>query len=350
MKYCKNCGKELKESAKFCPGCGSPVGPPVSGNINKNLELSKDIHPVTDISSNRVGAPPPTPSLKIPRDEIKTPRTDNNLAKNEHLSFGRDKVPKSKFLPILYGIIPLLIVAGITVFLYKTGRLPFISRVSSSQKHALSKREKVSSKKNAAKEAKKGIKAPRKVSKKQNKSSKKGIAYVYPKKAVQSPARSSYAPSHANAYQPPVYHVNHSRIAFNTLKTNFSSAGVKIVSFLSKHVSGQSSISFVVISHVYSFASNVNADSTETFKVEFTAAVPQNINASQVKIVSRIGGQEGFGAENISYINLSSSGVYKIAIPVRIPEYFITGSYYFNAEVKAPGISLTSNNAYFRVE
>ena len=25
MKYCKNCGKELKEGAKFCPSCGSAV-------------------------------------------------------------------------------------------------------------------------------------------------------------------------------------------------------------------------------------------------------------------------------------------------------------------------------------
>lgn len=344
MKYCKYCGKELKESAKFCPSCGSPAGRPISGNLNeisKNLEPSKDIPHVTDISNK-------TPLLEVHGGEIKHPRTGNNIAKNEQLPLGRDKVPKSKLLPLLYGIIPVLVVAGITVFLYKTNRLPFISRVSSPQKNVLSKKENISPRKNTIK---KTVKPPKTISasKSKTKAMKEGVTYVYPK-AVQSPAHSSYAPSRANAYQPPVYHASRSMIAFNTLRTGFGIAQAKIVSFLPKHVSGQSGISFVVISHVYSFASNAGTDSTETFKVEFTAAIPQNMNASSVKIISKIGGQNGFVAKNISFESLSSSGVYTIEIPVRIPAYLTAGSYYFNAEVEAPGMFMTSGNAYFRVE
>lgn len=52
MKYCKNCGKELKDDAKFCPKCGSVV--PVqekSENYEKNE--AKNISPVSD-----TGKPP----------------------------------------------------------------------------------------------------------------------------------------------------------------------------------------------------------------------------------------------------------------------------------------------------
>ena len=347
--FCKNCGAPLKEGAKFCPKCGSLTGLPVRGNLNKNLEPSKDIPPAADIS-NKAGTPSTTQPFEIPRDEIKPLSKDNNLAKNEYLSFSRDKLPKSKLVPLLYGIIPVLIVAGITVFLYETGRLPFISRVSSSQKHILLKKEKVSPKKNTFKKTNKTVKAVGKASKNKTKAVK-NIAYIYPKKAVKPPAHSPYAPSRVNEYpHPPVYHASRSRIAFNTLRTDFGIAGTKIISFLPKHVSGQSSISFVIISHVYSFASNVSADSTEMFKVEFTATVPKNINVPSVKIVSKIGGQNGFVAKNISFANLSSSGVYTVGIPVRMPAYLTAGSYYFNAKVEAPGISLTSGNAYFRVE
>jgi hypothetical protein len=170
-------------------------------------------------------------------------------------------------------------------------------------------------------------------------------------KTSSHPVSSSYTPSQISSYKPPkpVYHINHVRIAFNTFRSNLESAKAELISFTSEHVSGESGVSFVILSHVYSFASNISANSIEMFEVEFTAAVPQSISVPQVKIVSRISGR-GFVAENISHINLSSSGVYKIAIPVKIPEYFRTGSYYFNAEAEVPGISLTSNNVYFRVE
>lgn len=345
MKYCKYCGKELKESAKFCPSCGSPTGRPVSGNLNeisKNLEPSKDIFPVPDNSNKTI-------PLEVPGGEIKFPQTGNNIAKNEQSPFSRDKVPKSKFLPFLYGIIPILIVAGITVFLYKTNMLSFISRASSPQKNTLSKKENISPKENTIKEIKKTVKPPKTAtaSKSKVKAIKEGVTHVYPK-TLQSSRVLPYAPK-VNTYQP-AYRVNHIRTAFNALRNNFSSTQAKLASFLPGHVSGQSSISFVVISHVYSFASNPDAGSTETFKVEFTAAVPQNMNASSVKIISKIGGQNGFIAKNISFENLSSSGVYIIEIPVRIPAYLAAGSYYFNAEVEVPGMFLTSGNAYFRVE
>ena len=33
MKFCSNCGKDLKEGASFCPNCGSQIG----GNANMNM-------------------------------------------------------------------------------------------------------------------------------------------------------------------------------------------------------------------------------------------------------------------------------------------------------------------------
>ena len=32
MKYCRNCGKEMKESEKFCKYCGCPVDPTIVNN------------------------------------------------------------------------------------------------------------------------------------------------------------------------------------------------------------------------------------------------------------------------------------------------------------------------------
>ena len=325
--FCKTCGAPLKEGARFCPSCGSPVGSPIGGSLNKDLEPSKYIPPIQDVSTE---ARP----YKTPPEEIKPSQTDN-LTKNNV------KTHKAKLMPLLYGIIPVLIVVVITVLLYKTGRLPFISSTSFSQRHALLKK-KISSKKNAAKKAKK-VKLSKKISTTKTKAAKK-VTHVYPKAPAHLPVSSLLAP-----YKP-AYRINHVRVAFNTLRMDFGSAQAKIVSFLPKRVSGQSGISFVVISHVYSLASNVNTDSTEMFKVEFTAAVPQNMNTSSVKIVSKIGGQNGFGAENVFFANLSSSGVYTVGIPVRIPAYLAAGSYYFNAEVEVPGMFMTSGNAYFRVE
>ncbi len=323
--FCKNCGTPLKEDSVFCQNCGNRVGLPSEHNIKQNLELYNNIPPV----SNGF-------------DEIKPSKE----SKNEYPPTGELRARKNRVLPFLLGIIPILIVTGITVFLYKVHKLPFINYIKPSNKSIS-----FSSKKHAA--AQPSLSQKNQLKEGKVKTAKKGKIPAQPKLVIQPLI--STPPAHPKTYRPPkpVYHinyVNHARVAFNTFRSNLESAKAETISFTSEHVSGESSVNFVVISHVYSFASNVSANSIEMFEVEFTAAVPQNINAPQVKIVSRIGGQEGFSAENISYINLSSSGVYKIAIPVRIPEYFITGSYYFNAEVKAPGISLTSNNAYFRVE
>lgn len=39
MKYCKNCGRELNDSAMFCPGCGglAPINEPVSA-VKDNIK------------------------------------------------------------------------------------------------------------------------------------------------------------------------------------------------------------------------------------------------------------------------------------------------------------------------
>ena len=371
--FCKNCGAPLKEGVKFCQKCGSPVRAPVERDIKQNLESGSNLNnppPSLDETKFSQAAqeetdkpkPPPTVSPDL---KTGTPTISDNLADKgnvlkkglenaypppaEYPPIAESKANKSKILPFLYGIIPVLIVVGIAAFLYKTGRLPFISQTKQT-----SLKKKGSTKKTIAHKTKKKINQAKVASlnKSKTKAVKKGITFVYSKKAVPPAVYPSSAPSKANAYRPPVpvYPINHSRIAFNTLRTDFNSAQAKLISYVPEHVSGESSISFVVLSHVYSFAVNANANSPEMFKVEFTAAIPQNFNTPSVKIVSKIGGQEGFAAENISFINLSSSGVYTIAIPVRIPEYFMRGSYYFNAEVEAPGMFLTSNNAYFKVE
>ena len=326
--FCKSCGAPLKEGAKFCQKCGSPVSPPI-GHVKE-----QDLQPYDNISS-----------VSDESDKIKPPRT----------RISKTKPHKNKISPLLFGIIPVLIVAGITIFLYKTNRLPFINQSHARigpknifPKNKKNKKEKIGQK-ITAKKAKNKIKTSQNKSVKKSKT--KGITYVYPKKPIKPFVSSSYTPSQISSYKPPkpVYHINHVRIAFNTFRSNLESAKAELISFTSEHVSGESGVSFVVLSHVYSFASNISANSIEMFEVEFTAAVPQSISVPQVKIVSRISGR-GFVAENISHINLSSSGVYKIAIPVKIPEYFRTGSYYFNVEAEVPGISLTSNNVHFRVE
>ena len=367
--FCKNCGAPLREGVKFCHKCGSPVSAPVEHDIKQDLESpdNLNIYPPSSIKSDKTKF---SQATQEETDKIKASKISDNLAnkdnaaekelKNkypplaEYPQVTESKVHKSKILPLLYGIIPVLIVAGIAVFLYTTNRLPFISQTNTNQKQTSLKREKGSAKKPPSVKTKKKIK-PAKVAslnKSKTKTVKKGITFVYPKKILRSPVSPSLAPPQANTYRPPaqVYHVNHVKIAFNTLRTNFNSAQAKLISYVPEHVSGQSSINFVVLSHVYSFASNISTNSIEMFKVEFRAAIPQNLNAASVKIVSKIGGQEGFGAANISFINLSSSGVYTIGIPVKIPAYFMTGNYYFNAEVEALGMFLTSNNAYFRVK
>ena len=372
MKYCKNCGSELKENAKFCPKCGSAVSLPEKNIDSKSSEpaLKPDVQPASvsvktshfckncgtplkegSIFCKNCGNPVGLPSEhNINQNNNIPPLSKDDAAekelKNKYPPIGELRPRKNKVLPFLLGIIPILIVAGITVFLYKIHKLPFISYTK-----PLNKSISFSSKKHIA--AQPSLSQKNQVKKGKVKTTKKGKTPAQPKLVIQPLISTPSA--HPKTYRPPkpVYHinyVNHARVAFNTFRSNLESAKAETISFTSEHVSGESSVNFVVISHVYSFASNVSANSIEMFEVEFTAAVPQNINAPQVKIVSRIGGQEGFSAENISYINLSSSGVYKIAIPLRIPEYFRTGSYYFNAEAEVPGISLASNNAYFKVE
>jgi RNA polymerase subunit RPABC4/transcription elongation factor Spt4 len=356
--FCKNCGASLKEGAKFCPKCGSPVGASVKYDINQQNEELYNAAAVSD-KPDKIK---PFQTVSDEKDKIKPSRAGNNLAdkdnaskngiKNVYPRSNEPKVHKNRILPLLYGIIPVLIVAGLAVFLYKTNRLPFINRTSTAAKQAsLNKKKKSPSKKIASEKNKEKAKTSKTVSAKKSKTkpAKNAVAYVYPKKPPQSPAYPSYVPSQVKTYRQPVYHVNHSRIAFDTFRTNFNSAGAKLISFAPEHVSGESGISFVILSHVYSFALNISPNSTEYFKVEFTAAVPQNINVSQVKIISKVYGQ-GISAENISYVNLSSSGVYTVEIPVEIPQYFKTGSYYFNANAEAPGMELISSNAYFRVE
>lgn len=39
MAFCRECGKELQDSAKFCPGCGTPVNPTVENSGNARREI-----------------------------------------------------------------------------------------------------------------------------------------------------------------------------------------------------------------------------------------------------------------------------------------------------------------------
>jgi hypothetical protein len=155
-----------------------------------------------------------------------------------------------------------------------------------------------------------------------------------------------YSPYRKPGY---VYHENYARAALNTFKTNFSSAQAILSSFSPEYASGQSSIRFVLLSNVNSFAANVTGNSMEDFTVEFTAAVPNNIAAPTAKIVSIVRGN-GIDIRNTSFINLTSSGVYTVKMPVNIPLYLARGTYYFKATVEAPGMELESADAYFKVE
>ena len=49
--YCKHCGKEISENAKFCDGCGNPLSDactPSDGNIG-HKKKSKKRHPILGI-------------------------------------------------------------------------------------------------------------------------------------------------------------------------------------------------------------------------------------------------------------------------------------------------------------
>ena len=37
--FCKNCGKELKENQKFCPGCGCKVGATENNAQNNKIKI-----------------------------------------------------------------------------------------------------------------------------------------------------------------------------------------------------------------------------------------------------------------------------------------------------------------------
>lgn len=66
--YCKKCGKELKESNKFCNNCGTKVTPSNENNIEKDHEKSK----VKKIYCRNCGK-------KIPKDSNTCPQCGFHL-------------------------------------------------------------------------------------------------------------------------------------------------------------------------------------------------------------------------------------------------------------------------------
>lgn len=44
MKFCPNCGKDLKEGASFCPNCGSQIGGNANNNTNYNTNMNANMN------------------------------------------------------------------------------------------------------------------------------------------------------------------------------------------------------------------------------------------------------------------------------------------------------------------
>ena len=47
--FCKNCGKEMDDNAKFCPGCGAPVG---TGSAHVQPQYQQPVINVVNTNTN----------------------------------------------------------------------------------------------------------------------------------------------------------------------------------------------------------------------------------------------------------------------------------------------------------
>ena len=54
MKFCPNCGKELKKDAAFCANCGTKIG----GSSDNATNMNQNINVNQNMNTNMVGAAP----------------------------------------------------------------------------------------------------------------------------------------------------------------------------------------------------------------------------------------------------------------------------------------------------
>lgn len=102
MKYCQNCGKQLSDSAKFCPHCGTPV--PATAAPHESAAAPIQDQPAAAAPSNQPAAPaadhtePPRPANAKKRWGI--------AAQFDAIAAGQK--PQSSYFTYLYGFFQLL--------------------------------------------------------------------------------------------------------------------------------------------------------------------------------------------------------------------------------------------------
>lgn len=102
MKYCQNCGKQLSDSAKFCPHCGTPV--PSTAAPREPAAPVQD-QPAAAAPSNQPAAAPASDHTEPPRPATAKKRC-GIAAQFDAIAAGQK--PQSSYFTYLYGFFQLL--------------------------------------------------------------------------------------------------------------------------------------------------------------------------------------------------------------------------------------------------
>lgn len=103
MKYCQNCGKQLSDSAKFCPHCGTPV--PATATPHEPAAAPIQDQPAAEAPSNQPAAAPAADHAE-PSRPANVKKRWGIAAQFDAIAAGQK--PRSSYFTYLYGFFQLL--------------------------------------------------------------------------------------------------------------------------------------------------------------------------------------------------------------------------------------------------
>lgn len=102
--FCKNCGKELDNSVKFCDGCGNPIEQQANEQSNEGQQNNVNEQPVVN-QQNTTNTPPPITNTPPPVYQQYNATTPPPYQQNNSSTSAEDSNNKIIFILSYFGIL-----------------------------------------------------------------------------------------------------------------------------------------------------------------------------------------------------------------------------------------------------